>query len=94
MIGTVLSERGKLLLEDFPALSALHKYDRRNVNEMIKVVEDCAEFNRRYAASVALKIDERIGRDPDYFDWEIVKAGCKYRFLSLPIPKGVGGTAG
>ena len=94
MIGDVLSERGKLLLEEFPALSALHKYDRRNVNEMIKVVEDCAEFNRRYAASVALKIDERIGREPDYFDWEIVKAGCKYRFLSLPIPKGVGGVAG
>jgi len=93
MLGTAMSERGKQLLKDFPALQVLHKHDRKGVNGMIKVVDDCTEYNRRYAEPMALEIDERIGRDHDYFNWDIVKAGCQYRFLSLAIPEGVGGTA-
>jgi len=93
MFGPVLSERGKRLLEDFPALATLHRHDRRGVDDLIKMVERCDEFNQRYARHVALEIDERIGRDPDYFDWDIAKAGCKYRLLSVLIPKPLGGVA-
>ncbi|MHB8780131.1 MAG: acyl-CoA dehydrogenase family protein [Candidatus Geothermincolia bacterium] len=89
-----LSERGARLMQEFPALEVLRKHDRRGVNELIRGVERADEFNRRYAEPIALQLDERIGRDPDYFNHDILKAGCQYRFLSVAIPKGVGGTAG
>lgn len=88
-----LSERGQRLLEDFPALAALRCHDRRGVDDLVKIVDSCDEFNRRYARHVALKIDKRIGEEPDYFDWEIARAGCKYRLLSIAIPKRLGGVA-
>jgi alkylation response protein AidB-like acyl-CoA dehydrogenase len=94
MLGPELSERGKRVLRDYPPLAALRQHDRRGIDRIIKVVEDCTEFNRRYAEPIALEVDERIGREPDYFNWDVIKAGCKYRLLSIPIPEGVGGLAG
>lgn len=93
MFGPVLSERGKRVMEDYPTLAALRQHDRRGIDRIIKVVEDCTEFNRRYAGPIALEVDERIGREPDYFNWDVIKAGCQYRLLSIPIPEGVGGLA-
>jgi acyl-CoA dehydrogenase len=94
MFGKELSEQGRLLLQDFPILATLREHDRRGVDEIIKTVEDCADFNRRYSEPRALEIDERIGRDPDFFDWDLVKAACKYRLLSLAVPTILGGIAG
>ncbi len=94
LIGGPTSERGKQILQEFPALDVLRRHDRKGVNGMLKVVDDCTEYNRRYAEPMALEIDRRIGEDHDYFNWDIVKAGCRYRFLSMAIPEGVGGTAG
>jgi len=94
MFNKEMNERGKFLLRDLPVLAALREHDRGGVDEMIKTVEDCAEFNRRYVEPRALEMDERIGRDPDYFDWDLVKAACKYRLLSLAVPKVLGGIAG
>ncbi len=88
------SERGKQILADFPALQVLRQHDPRGVNKMLKVVDDCDAYNRRYAEPMALEIDRRIGENHDYFNWDVVKAGCQYRFLSMAIPEGVGGTAG
>ncbi len=94
LISAPPSERGKRLLAEFPALQVLYRHDRKGVNSMLKVVDDCDTYNRRYAEPMALEIDRRIGEDHDYFNWDVVKAGCQYRFLSLAIPEGVGGIAG
>lgn len=48
-------------------------------------------FGEKLVAPVALKLDQRVAQDPNYFPWEIVKKGCRYRFLSLMLPKAVGG---
>lgn len=89
-----LGERGKQIIQEYPAIELLHKYDRREAESMLGVVEDCARFNREFARPRALELDRRIGEDPDYFDWDVPREGCKYRFMSLPIPKAMGGLAG
>jgi acyl-CoA dehydrogenase len=89
----VLSERGNRLLSDFPTLAALRKSDRRGIDGVIKIVEGCAEYNRRVALPRALELDQHMEREPDYFDWEIMREGCKYRIFSLCIPEVIGGLA-
>ncbi len=89
-----LSERGKQLLEDFPPLAALRKYDRKGINGLIGLVEGCAEYNRRVAAPRALELDERMEKEPEYFDWEMMREACKYRVFSMCIPEIIGGIAG
>jgi butyryl-CoA dehydrogenase len=88
-----LSERGKQLLLDFPALAALREHDRKGIDGLIKIVDGCAEYNRRVAAPRALDLDERMEREPDYFDWEMMREACKYRVYSLAIPEVIGGLA-
>src|SRR5574337_792181 len=39
----------------------------------------------------AMELDRRIGEDPAYFDWDLVRAGLRYRMLSEVIPTQVGG---
>lgn len=93
MSGNHLSERGKQLLYDFPALAALRESDRKGVGGLIKIVEDCAEYNRRVALPRALELDERMEREPYYFDWEMMREACKIRIFSLCIPEVLGGQA-
>jgi acyl-CoA dehydrogenase len=88
-----LSERGRQLLADIPAMSALRENDRRGVDKLIKVVEDCAAYNKRVAMPRALELDERLERDPYYFDWEMMREACKIKVFSLIIPEAVGGQA-
>jgi acyl-CoA dehydrogenase len=89
-----LSDTGRQLLHDFPALAALRKHDSKGVDGIIATVENCAEFNRLCAEPRALEIDERIGRDPDYFDWDLAREAGKRGLFSLVIPEVVGGGAG
>jgi alkylation response protein AidB-like acyl-CoA dehydrogenase len=85
---------GRQLLQDFPVIRALREYDRKGIDELLDLVESCADFNRRCAEPRALEIDERVEKDPDYFDWDLVKDICKYRLFSLAIPTVLGGMAG
>jgi alkylation response protein AidB-like acyl-CoA dehydrogenase len=41
-----------------------------------------------------MELDRRIGEDPTYFDWGLVRAGLEYRMLSEVIPTQVGGGGG
>ena len=41
-----------------------------------------------------MALDRRIGDDPTYFDWDLVRAGLGYRLLSEVIPRQVGGSGG
>jgi len=45
------------------------------------------EFSERHIRPGAVELDKKIGRDPAYFDWELVRAACPYRFFSMLIPK-------
>jgi alkylation response protein AidB-like acyl-CoA dehydrogenase len=81
-----LSDRGRQLLQDLPPLAALRKYDRRGVDSIIAMVENCAAFNREHAEPKALEIDERVGREPDYFDWDLAREAGKHSLFSLAIP--------
>lgn len=51
-------------------------------------------FAERYVKPRALELDRRIGADPTYFDWDLVRAGLAYRLLSEVIPRQVGGRGG
>ncbi|MBC7253619.1 MAG: acyl-CoA dehydrogenase family protein [Actinobacteria bacterium] len=95
MLGQELSETGKRLFRDFPILRALWESGRKkSVREAIGLVEKAEEFNRTFAVPRALELDMRMEREPEYFDWEIMRQACKYRFLSIFIPKQLGGIAG
>jgi butyryl-CoA dehydrogenase len=89
-----LSDTGRQLLHDFPALATLRKLDRKNIDNVIALVENCAAFNREHAEPVALELDERIGRDTDYFDWNLARVAGEHRLFSLVIPEVLGGLAG
>jgi butyryl-CoA dehydrogenase len=89
-----LSETGKRLFRDFPLLRMLWESGRKKgVQELVKTVENAEEFNRDFAVPRALELDMRMEREPEYFDWEIMRRACRYRFLSIFIPKPLGGTA-
>jgi butyryl-CoA dehydrogenase len=94
MFGKELSERGRLLLQDFPVLATLREQDSKGIDEVLKLIDECADFNRNYAEPRALEIDERVGRDPDFFDWDLARGVCKHRLFSLAIPTVLGGLAG
>ena len=49
------------------------------------------EYGERFVRPKALEIDAKCGRDPAYFDWELIRRSTPYRFLSMLVPKGVGG---
>ena len=51
-------------------------------------------FAQTHVAPRALELDRRIGADPTYFDWALVRAGLEYRLLSEVIPSQVGGCGG
>jgi acyl-CoA dehydrogenase len=88
-----LSERGRQLLLDFPALAALREHDRKGIDGIIGMVEGCAEYKRTVALPRALELDERMEREPDYFDWGMMRAACKYNIFTMAIPEVLGGLA-
>jgi len=94
MARTQVGETSEHLLHDIPVLKALREHDRAGIDEVLRIVEACAEFNRRHAEPRALEIDERVERDPDYFDWDMARDACKYRLFSLVVPTLLDGLAG
>jgi butyryl-CoA dehydrogenase len=89
-IGTVR----KQVLADFPMLQEIRKRRPLYVKGLIDMVRDVAEYNKRYVYPVALELDRRMEKDHEYEAWDLVEAGCPNRFLSLIIPKLVGGVGG
>ncbi len=88
------SEIGKRVLKDSPILAALREHDREGIDGIIRLVEGCDEYNRRVALPRALELDQRMEREPEYFDWVIMREACRYRIFSLAIPESLGGMAG
>ncbi len=90
-----LGETGKRLFRDFPVLRMLWESGRKKgIAELVETVRRAEEFKRNYALPYALELDKRMEEEPEYFDWEIMRQACRYRFLSIFIPKQLGGSAG
>ncbi len=45
------------------------------------------EFAEKYIKPGAVELDKKIGRDPKYFDWELIRKAAPYRFFSMLIPR-------
>lgn len=60
----------------------------------LEIIHLAREFRRRYIDPVAGEMDRRLLLDPHYHPEEIVKRGCEYRFLTLPVPSFAGGGHG
>lgn len=63
-------------------------FSKKRIEE---IIERARDFNKNVSEKVSLEIDRRTLTDPHYFDWEVVKRGCEYGFLSFPIPRFMGG---
>ena len=44
------------------------------------------EFADKHIRPGAVELDKKISRDPTYFDWELIRKACPYRFFSMLIP--------
>lgn len=64
---------------------------RRTTREHIRAAR---EFRRRHIDPVALELDRRLLAEPDYHPDDIVRKGCDYGLLSLPLPRFAGGGGG
>lgn len=75
-----------------PALWGLLAQGAPQIARDIGTVRKAARrFGLRTIRPVALSLDEKIEKEPAFFPWEIVEKACRYRFLSLMLPKPVGG---
>lgn len=89
-----VAEERRRFLEEFPVLAALDGHEPREIDELFRMVRGCREYSRLYVLPRALDLDRQVEMDPDYFDWDLMKAACRYRFFSWPVPKAMGGLAG
>jgi len=50
------------------------------------------EFAERVLRPAALAVEDRVGREPGYFAWDVMREACRSRMLSLMIPEALGGS--
>ena len=81
------------LKEEFPRLLQIEGRNRGYVRSMERDRAAAREFANKHMRPRALEIDRRMGEEPEYFDWDIVRAGLPYRLLSFAIPEPAGGTS-
>lgn len=79
------------LREMFPRLQVLGERDPRYVRSLEECQRRAREFAEKEAKPRVLDLDERMGREPRHFDWDLIKRGAKYGLLSLAVPEAVGG---
>ncbi len=85
---------GERILSEFPMLEHFNRSNSKAFENIAKTVKACADYGRRHILPVALRLDEKLKDEHDYFPWELVRAALPYRLLSLIIPKIVGGQGG
>lgn len=67
---------------------------RRRARSIEETRARAKAYAQRHVRPRAMELDRRIGEDPAYFDWDLVRAGLRYRMLSEVIPTQVGGGGG
>lgn len=81
----------KSLHEMAPRMKILSSVMPKYVRELEDWQTKAREYGDRYVRPKALEIDRKCQRDPRYFDWDLIRKSTPYRFLSMSVPKGVGG---
>ena len=80
------------LQEQFPRFTTERTSAR--VRELERLRSRAHRFADEHVRPRALEIDRRAGKDPSYFDWDLVRAGAEHGMLSLLIPAQAGGAGG
>jgi len=68
----------------------LHKEIKKNKKAQ-EVLLKAKEFREKFIDPVANELDKKLLTDPQFHPEDIVKKGCEYGFLSLPVPSFAGG---
>lgn len=74
-----------------PRMKILAEHMPDYVSELETWQAKAREYGDKYVKPKALEIDQRCAQDPKYFDWELVKQSTPYKFLSMLVPKALGG---
>ncbi|HPO16566.1 MAG TPA: acyl-CoA dehydrogenase family protein [Candidatus Hydrogenedentes bacterium] len=77
--------------EAYPRLLLFEKNKAGLVEELTSVQRDARTFGETHVRPVALELDRKMHEDSGHFDWNLVKKGMEYGFLSYIIPKPFGG---
>jgi alkylation response protein AidB-like acyl-CoA dehydrogenase len=77
--------------EVFENLEISRRVPKSYLAKMKKIREDTAEFREKYILPNIEEIEKKVALDPDYFPYEIIKEGIRYRFPTLIIPEPFGG---
>lgn len=76
------------VVDNFRLARSLPRSYFRRIGEVRKMAR---EFADKHIRPNALDIEKKVGVDPHYFAWDIVKEACKYKMFSMLIPKQFGG---
>jgi len=79
------------LKEMAPRMKLLSDLMPKFVRDLEEWQAKAREYGDRYVRPLALEIDRKCQADPGYFDWDLVRSSAPYGFLSMLVPKGVGG---
>lgn len=79
------------LKEMAPRMKILSEHMPKYVEELEMWQTRAREYSDTFVRPRALEIDSKCAKDPTYFDWELVRQSCRYGFLSMVVPKAVGG---
>lgn len=79
------------LAEMAPRMKVLAEYMPAYVSELEEWQAKAREYSEKHIRPKALEIDRKCTLDPDYVDWDLLKESTPYGFLSMLVPKGVGG---
>jgi butyryl-CoA dehydrogenase len=79
------------LRESFPRLRLLESLDRGYLSRLEEHQQRARRFGDLRLRGIALDVDRRVGEDPTYFDWDVVRAGGKEGLLDFLIPAPAGG---
>jgi acyl-CoA dehydrogenase len=89
-MASITAERS--LREQFPRL--LPHGESVDVGELERLRSRTRRFADEHVRPRAHEIDRRTGKDPSWFDWDLVRAGGEQGMLGFLIPKPAGGTGG
>lgn len=70
------------LSKSYPAAYFSHAEEIRN---------RARDFADRHIRPIALEVEKKVSKDPSYFQWDVMKKACDYRFFSMMIPRSFGG---
>jgi len=79
------------LAEMAPRIKILSDFMPDYIAELEEWQAKAREYGNLYMRPKVLEIDLKCSHDPRYFDWELIRKSTPYGFLSMPVPKAVGG---